>query len=350
MKVLALNSSPRVKGQSKTEIMLSHLVKGMKEAGAEVEVVDLRKKKVNFCNGCYTCWTKTPGVCVQKDEMTLELYPKWLESDIVVYASPLYYYGLNAEMKAFIERTLPILIPFLKRGKDTTGHPLRSKFPQSVVVSVAGFPDDSVFDALRYWSKTVFGRSGGLLAEIYRPAAESMVYSGKRDIILDAVEQAGKELIRDGKISPDTMTVITQPIAEPDVIADMANIAWQPMIDGAMTPAEMEKKGELMYRPDSPKTLMAMMAFAFNPRKAAGKSGVLQFKFTGKEAGDCYLTIKDGLCTRHMGLAEKAACTVEGPFEVWADIVQGKADGAKMAMEGKYTAQGDMSLLMVFGQ
>jgi putative sterol carrier protein len=51
-----------------------------------------------------------------------------------------------------------------------------------------------------------------------------------------------------------------------------------------------------------------------------------------------------------MGQAEKADCTVEGPFKVWADIVQGKADGAKMAMEGKYKAQGDISLLMVFGQ
>ncbi|MGA2159579.1 MAG: NAD(P)H-dependent oxidoreductase [Dehalococcoidia bacterium] len=350
MKVLALNSSPRVKGQSKTELMLSHLVKGMKEAGAEVEVVDLRKKKINYCKGCYTCWTKTPGVCVHKDDMALELYPKWLESDIVVYASPLYYYTVNAEMKAFIERTLPILIPYLKRGKGTTGHPLRSKFPQSVIVSVAGFPDDSVFDALRYWSKTVFGRSGGLLAEIYRPAAESMVYSGKRDIILDAVEQAGKELIRDKKVSPATMAVITQPVADPDVIADVANIAWQPMIDAAMTPAEMQKKGGPEFRPDSPQILLALMSFAFNPLKANGKSGVLQFKFTGQQGGEGYLTISNGNCSRHMGLAEKADCTVEGPFEVWADIVQGKADGAKMAMEGKYKAQGDIALLMTFGQ
>jgi len=46
MKVLALNSSPRTGGQSKTELMLNHLVKGMREAGAEVEVVNLRKKKI----------------------------------------------------------------------------------------------------------------------------------------------------------------------------------------------------------------------------------------------------------------------------------------------------------------
>ena len=46
MKILALNSSPRANGESKTEIMLNSLVEGMREAGAEVEVVDLRKKKI----------------------------------------------------------------------------------------------------------------------------------------------------------------------------------------------------------------------------------------------------------------------------------------------------------------
>jgi len=61
MKILALNSSPRTGSQSKTELMLNHLVKGMREAGADVEVVNLRKKKINNCIGCFTCWTKTPG-------------------------------------------------------------------------------------------------------------------------------------------------------------------------------------------------------------------------------------------------------------------------------------------------
>lgn len=76
MKVLALNSSPRGEGQSKTELMLTHLVKGMHKAGAEVEVVDLRKKSIKQCIGCFTCWTKTPGVCIHKDDMTQELFPK----------------------------------------------------------------------------------------------------------------------------------------------------------------------------------------------------------------------------------------------------------------------------------
>ena len=89
MKVLALNSSPRGGGQSKTELMLNHLAEGMRAAGASVEVIALRIKNIKRCIGCYTCWTKTPGQCLHKDEMTSELFPKWLDADMVVYATPL---------------------------------------------------------------------------------------------------------------------------------------------------------------------------------------------------------------------------------------------------------------------
>ena len=88
MKVLALNSSPRKGGQSKTELMLTHLVNGMRDAGADVQTVHLREKTVHNCLGCFACWTKTPGTCMQKDDMTKEFYPKWLASDLAVYATP----------------------------------------------------------------------------------------------------------------------------------------------------------------------------------------------------------------------------------------------------------------------
>ena len=70
MKVMALNSSPRGDGQSKTGIMLNALVEGMREAGAEVAVVSLSKKTIKPCAGCFSCWTKTPGACIHKDDMT----------------------------------------------------------------------------------------------------------------------------------------------------------------------------------------------------------------------------------------------------------------------------------------
>ena len=57
MKVMAINSSPRGGGQSKTEWMMGHLVDGMGAAGAQVDVVNLRDKKINYCSGCFSSFS-----------------------------------------------------------------------------------------------------------------------------------------------------------------------------------------------------------------------------------------------------------------------------------------------------
>jgi multimeric flavodoxin WrbA len=173
MKILALNSSPRIKGQSKTELMLSHLVAGMEEAGARVEVVHLRNKKIKNCVGCFNCWTKSPGRCIHRDDMAEELFLKFIESDIAIFATPLYHYTMNATLKAFIERTLPVLEPFIQDKKGVSYHPLRLRHPAVVVLSVAGFSEMLVFDQLSNHMRFMYNK--GLIAEIYRPAAEAFV-------------------------------------------------------------------------------------------------------------------------------------------------------------------------------
>jgi multimeric flavodoxin WrbA len=139
--------------------MLSHLVKGMQAAGADVETIHLRDKSVRYCKGCFSCWSKTPGRCIHKDDMTTELFAKWLASDLVVYASPLYHFHLNAQMKTFIERTLPILEPYLIENRGETYHPLRAKHPKMVLLSVAGFPEMQIFDQLSSWVNFIYGRA-----------------------------------------------------------------------------------------------------------------------------------------------------------------------------------------------
>lgn len=242
MQVMAINSSPRSPKQSKTYIMLEALVKGMHEAGAAVEMVNLRKKKIKFCLGCYTCWTKTPGRCIHQDDMTKELYPMWLESDIAVYATPLYNDGLSAAMKVFIERTLPSYEPWLDRKNGRTYHPLRDRHPAIVILSVAGMSEDVNFDLLSAHVNYTFRKSGKrLLAEIYRPAAETMaipLFKDKWEDVLAATGQAGRELVEIGAVSEGTMRRIKQPLADPEEINRMANKFWRICIDQGLTPAE----------------------------------------------------------------------------------------------------------------
>lgn len=346
MKVMAISSSPRGGGQSKTEIMLSALVKGMREAGADVQEVFLRNHKVHYCTGCYTCWTKTPGVCQLKDDMTRKLFPMFLESDIVVYASPLYHFTMNACMKAFIERTLPMVQPFLVDKGGRTSHPLRTKPPASVMLSVAGFPEISVFQHLSSHVRFLFGK--GLLGEIYRPAAELLSNPAfKRTVadILEATTEAGRELVESSRIKDATMQRITQTICDTESLRMLGDLMWKTCISEGVTTKEFQARG-MVPRPDSIASFLAVMKIGFNPKKAADTQAVLQFTFTGTVEGVCYLAVDKGKIETGTGPAAKPDLSITAPFETWMDIITRKADGAQLFVDQKYTAEGNLELLM----
>ncbi len=348
MKVLALNSSPRGGGQSKTEWMLDHLVSGMQAAGATVEKVDLRKKKINYCIGCFTCWTKTPGQCIHKDDMSAELFPKFIAADLVVYATPLYHFTINAQLKAFIERTLPILEPFvIKREDGRSSHPLRYQHPDVVCISVAGFSELGVFDQLSQYISYLY--KNRLLAEIYRPGAESMLNPGTEDIktrIAEAVKEAGREIVESKSVSENTMAQIQQPISsESGSFKGLINLFWKTCIAEGVTPKEFEKKG-MIPRPDSLESYMAILKLGFNPEGARDIQAIMQFCFSGSVQGDCFISIENGLIGAEMGKHATPSVTIKTPFDVWMDIMTGKADGQAMFFQEKYTVEGEFELVL----
>jgi FMN-dependent NADH-azoreductase/putative sterol carrier protein len=349
MKVFAFNSSPRSGGQSKTELMLNHLIEGMRDAGAEVEVVKLREKTIKNCIGCFTCWTKSPGACIQKDDMTDDLFPKWLESDLVVYATPLYHYAMNATLKAFIERCLPSTEPFFKIHEGRIFHPVRSKCPAVVILSVSGMPDKDHFSALSAHVKYLFGSPGKrLLAEIYRPAAETMMNPSlkeKANDILDATKQAGKELVQSLSISFETMERITQPLIDPQLFAKMANLTWKTCIAEGVTLREFAEK-KMVPRPYSLDSFMFLFPHGLNSKAIGDAKAVLQFKFSGEVEEPCYFTIEKGSVGATRGISEGPDLTIETPFNVWMDIMTRKADGRQMMMEQKCKVLGNLSLMM----
>jgi multimeric flavodoxin WrbA len=326
--------------------MLNHLVEGMQEAGAEVEVVNLREKKIKNCIGCFTCWTKTPGKCIHKDDMTKELFPKWLKSNLVVYATPLYHYTVNAEMKAFIERTLPVLEPFFEQHDNRTMHPLRQTLPDAVVLSVAGFIEMSVFDQLSNYVKFLFGRQGRLLAEIYRPAAETLsIIEDKKEEVFEATNQAGRELVNSRRVSTETLNRIQQPIIDFQTFAQMGNLYWKTCIAEGVTPKEFREKN-MIPRPDSIESFVLLFPFGLNSEAVGERKIILQFNFSGEVTGSCHFIIEKGNVSAEEGSKENPDITIEAPFEVWMDIITSKADGQQMFMEQKYTVNGDLSLMI----
>ena len=350
MKVLALNSSARTGDVSKTEIMLDHLVSGMREAGAEVEIINLKKAKLRFCSGCFTCWTKTPGTCIHHDDMTNDIYPKFLQCDLCILATPLYHFTVNAQMKVFIERTLPSLQPFFVERDGVTSHPPRHEPPAMAVLSVAGFPELGVFDQLRSYVNFLY--RDRLVAEIYRPSAEMLTVSGNdakiRDI-LEATVEGGRELAETKHISQPTLDRIQKETTRFEDFAPLGDLAWKTCIAEGMTMGEFQKSG-MMPRPDSIETFLALMKQAFN-RESAGEAKVtIQHNFSGEVEGSCFFAIADGAIQASPGIVETPDLTIDAPFEVWMDILGRKADGAEMFMQGRYTVEGDTDILMNMSQ
>lgn len=100
-KVLILSGSPRNGGNS--ELLCVAFGKGAESAGHEVETIRVADKEIACCRACYAC--KKSGVCVIKDDMA-EVLQKMIDADVLVLASPVYFYSVDAQLKAVIDRTV----------------------------------------------------------------------------------------------------------------------------------------------------------------------------------------------------------------------------------------------------
>lgn len=99
---MIISGSPRAHGNS--DILCDEFKRGALEAGNDVEKIRLSDKKINYCLGCGVC--NATGKCVQKDDMA-ELLQKMVNADVIVLATPVYFYAMNGQMKTFIDRTVP---------------------------------------------------------------------------------------------------------------------------------------------------------------------------------------------------------------------------------------------------
>jgi multimeric flavodoxin WrbA len=230
MKVIALNGSPRM-DNGNTALILNPFLEGMKEAGAEVELFFARKLNIGPCNGDMSCWFKNPGVCGQKDDMQM-LLPKLAAADVIVWASPVYYAGMTGPLKNLMDRQLP-------------NHVLGEMGPKKqkmVLVSTCGAWEPSMFDPLLQQMNALYARPEGnseFAGALLRPMAEGMNEmikageTGRVEAIFQAAKDAGRQLVKEGKISEETQMLVSRELMPRDAYYKAAQ-AMAEQIKGSM--------------------------------------------------------------------------------------------------------------------
>jgi len=238
MKVLAINSSPKM-DKGNTALILNPFLEGMKEAGADVEVLHTKKLKIKPCQGCYNCWFKTPGQCFQKDDMEM-VRGKYRAADILVYATPLYVDGMTGPLKNLLDRLIPGAQPFFELRDGHCRHLPHEGFIEGrkvVLVSNCGFWEMDNFDPLVHHMKALCENMGKVYSgALLRPCGPVLglgsFFGVKRpfDDIFEAAREAGRQLIRDGKMDPKTLQTVSREILPREEYIQHATMIFKQMI------------------------------------------------------------------------------------------------------------------------
>ena len=138
MKIVILEGSPNKNGSS--NLLADCFKQGAEEAGHTVEIIDAAHADIHPCTGCIHCGYEGP--CVQKDEMD-RIRPKILEADMLVFATPLYYYGMSAQLKVLIDRFCAF------------NSSVQRRHMKSALLAAAWNSDDWTFEALESHYKTL---------------------------------------------------------------------------------------------------------------------------------------------------------------------------------------------------
>jgi multimeric flavodoxin WrbA len=212
-KVLVVNGCLRME-KSNTAKILTPFLEGIKQVGADVEMVYIKRLNIKPCQGDFNCWTRTLGVCHIDDDMQM-LYPKMRDTDILVFATPVYL-PLPGEMQNVLNRMVSLIDPVVKTRKGRT----RARFFKDVKIKTIVLVSSS-----GWWEK----ENCGTVVRIIRELAEdaSVKFAGallrphidwlgknqeKAKKIYSAAQQAGSQLITEGKMATKLLNIISQPL------------------------------------------------------------------------------------------------------------------------------------------
>ncbi|MCY6369376.1 NAD(P)H-dependent oxidoreductase [Clostridium ganghwense] len=351
-KITIVNGSPRGKNGNTAKI-IDGFLKGYQsvELESQIEYIELHKENIKNCIGCFTCWTKTPGKCIHKDGME-NLLQKLIDSDLVIWATPVYHYGMTSILKTFVERTLPLAEPFIVKEDGEYVHPIRYKRIKSknIIISNCGFPDFSNFDILKEsFDKITKNNIDESICCVMGELLSQNAMKGRLKWYSDTLGQAGIEYARNGKIESSTKEMLNQPLVPVDDFIEMANLSWD--INNDIDTESVTKGDERTQNNKKQKGLsyLKLMRQSFVSENAKGIDSILEFEFTDLKETHHFI-IKDQVCELVEGASNSFTTKIITTYETWLKISNGELEGAKAMMDGLYRIEGDLNFMMAMGK
>ncbi len=235
MKIIVINAAPRMEAGN-TQTVLTPFLVGARQEGAQVDMALLGRKEIKRCIGCFSCYARTPGICVHQDDMPA-LVERVRSADMMVLATPLYIDGMTSLAKSFIDRLVVFLDPHFTVDGQGLVHPMRWKFPDKLfLVSVCGYPGLQNFEPLvLHMQRAARNLHSEFCGALLRPAVFSVLltkkYPDRVRHIMDAFRKAGEELVKTGGVSNATLEAAAQDICTPEELMATANAYWDREVD-----------------------------------------------------------------------------------------------------------------------
>lgn len=343
MKILLLNGSPR-KGHSNTLKITNAFLDGLcGQNNHEIKTVVISRQNIQPCKGCFGCWGKTPGVCVQKDDMT-ELLNLYRDAELVIWSFPLYYFGMPSGIKAFTDRLMPNNLPSMVESKrGGIRHPQRYDFSHQkhILISTCGFQSTfNNFEALEKQFDIMFGDSlvkitcpeGGIFGadEPSRPIRE----------YLEKVRCAGRDYAATGTLPLETQRSLSKAIFDPKTYMIVQNIVMESMTLKE-SPNPDKPLNEKAYE------FMKKMLAEFTSQ-TCGKTPVVIEIFFDDLCNTFQFHIKNNTCCLYTEHTKDYTTRLEIPFGVWKEIISQKSSLSQAFIDRKYKMLGDFNTILRF--
>jgi multimeric flavodoxin WrbA/putative sterol carrier protein len=352
--MLILTAFPRHDGF--TRHCTDFFIKGVAQTETPHTVLDLTHANIHPCKGCFHCWCKQPGNCIQNDGMKKLLDP-FLAADAIVCATPLYAYDISSYLKIFFERTLPLLTPgvtYTSTGIDRNKKRFPDRGPRDMVAIVTGglgarSHSDGAVTSLRCYAEGFDMHFHGALVRNESYLLQFTDTKPKTIKTIEAAfEQAGRMFALERKVDPDLIEKVATPLAvNQERFQLYSNIYWEHAQKVYARGGDIEEIKSLT-RGDL-RILMNEMASSVDPVSTSRVKAVLLFKFP--DINSSYsITINNGTASIEFTENDNPNLTITCDSKIWVGVIHRTTDPLKALTGGDIKLKGEKDFFRKMGR